>query len=115
MWKTGQFTALVSPIWGISTLGNFPCILELIALEFAPRRHPTFALVSWLIVDGVKEIRMNPRYALLLALTLAAVALPLRAQTGCDDSPEDPTIVLALVGGAGALAASVRAARKRKS
>ena len=57
---------------------------------------------------------MNPRYALLLALTLAAVALPLRAQTGCDDSPEDPTIVLALVGGAGALAASVRAARKRK-
>jgi XrtJ-associated TM-motif-TM protein len=58
---------------------------------------------------------MTPRYALLLALTLAAVALPLRAQTGCDDSPEDPTIVLALVGGVGALAASVRAARKRKS
>jgi len=27
------------------------------------------------------------------------------AQTGCDDSPEDPTLVLALVGGAGALAA----------
>ena len=58
---------------------------------------------------------MTRRYALLLALTLAAVALPLRAQTGCDDSPEDPTIVLALVGGAGALAASLRAARKRKS
>jgi len=58
---------------------------------------------------------MTPRYALLLALTLAAVALPLRAQTGCDDSPEDPTIVLALVGAAGALAASVRAARKRQS
>jgi XrtJ-associated TM-motif-TM protein len=57
---------------------------------------------------------MTPRYALLLALTLAAVALPLRAQTGCDDSPEDPTIVLALVGGVGALAASVRAARTRK-
>ena len=34
-------------------------------------------------------------------------ALPLRAQTGCDDSPEDPTIVLALVSGAGALAAGV--------
>jgi len=39
--------------------------------------------------------------------------LPLRAQTGCDDSPEDPTIVLALVGGAGALIAGLRASRKR--
>lgn len=38
------------------------------------------------------------------ALLLAA-ALPLRAQTGCTDSPEDPTIVLALVGSAGAMAA----------
>jgi hypothetical protein len=45
---------------------------------------------------------------------LAAVVLPLRAQTGCDDSPEDQTIVLALVGGAGALVASVRASRSRK-
>ena len=33
-----------------------------------------------------------------------AFALPLRAQTGCTDSPEDTTFVLALVGGAGALA-----------
>jgi XrtJ-associated TM-motif-TM protein len=57
---------------------------------------------------------MTRRYAFLLALTLATVALPLRAQTGCDDSPEDPTIVLALVGGAGALLASARATRSRK-
>jgi len=57
---------------------------------------------------------MTRRYALLLALMLAAVVLPLRAQTGCDQSPEDPTIVLALLGGAGALAASARAARGRK-
>lgn len=57
---------------------------------------------------------MTRRYALLLALLLATVVLPLRAQTGCTDSPEDPTIVLALVGGAGALLASVRAARSRK-
>ena len=57
---------------------------------------------------------MTRRYALLLALMLAAVVLPLRAQTGCTDSPEDPTIVLALVGGAGALVASARAARIRK-
>jgi XrtJ-associated TM-motif-TM protein len=43
-----------------------------------------------------------------------AVALPLRAQTGCDDSPEDPTIVLALVGGAGTLIAGIRSTRMRK-
>jgi len=36
---------------------------------------------------------------------LLAVALPLRAQTGCTDSPEDPTLMLALVSGAGVLAA----------
>jgi XrtJ-associated TM-motif-TM protein len=44
------------------------------------------------------------------------VALPLRAQTGCTDSPENPTAVLALVGGAGALFsvvwARIRATRK---
>ncbi len=57
---------------------------------------------------------MTRRYALLLALLLATAVLPLRAQTGCADSPEDPTIVLALVGGAGALVASVRASRSRK-
>lgn len=57
---------------------------------------------------------MTRRYALLLALALFAVVLPLRAQTGCDQSPEDPTILLALLGGAGALAASARAARGRK-
>jgi len=57
---------------------------------------------------------MTRRYVLLLALMLAAVVLPLRAQTGCTDSPEDPTIVLALVGGAGSLVASARAARSRK-
>ncbi|MGD0347829.1 MAG: PExPT-CTERM protein [Terracidiphilus sp.] len=32
----------------------------------------------------------------------------LRAQTGCGDSPEPPTLVLALVGSAGALATAVR-------
>jgi XrtJ-associated TM-motif-TM protein len=36
------------------------------------------------------------------------VAVPLRAQTGCTDSPENPTAVLALVGGAGALWSAVR-------
>lgn len=104
-------TVLVSPFRGIPIPGSFPCILVAIAVEFAPRvrldlRRP--------LVDEGKEIRMIRRCSLLLALMLAAVAFPLRAQTGCDDSPEDPTIVLALVGGVGALAASVRAAHSRK-
>jgi XrtJ-associated TM-motif-TM protein len=43
-------------------------------------------------------------FALGFAFVLA-LALPLRAQTGCTDSPEDPTLLLALVSGAGALAA----------
>lgn len=50
--------------------------------------------------------------AVAFVLALAA-ALPLRAQTGCDDSPEDPTIFLALVGGAGALAAGILRSRRR--
>lgn len=57
---------------------------------------------------------MMRRTSLLLALMLTAVVLPARAQSGCDESPEDPTIVLALIGGAGALAASIRAAQSRK-
>jgi XrtJ-associated TM-motif-TM protein len=50
----------------------------------------------------------------LLVLTLAAIALPAHAQDGCDDSPEDPTIVLALVAAAGAFAASLKTTRIRK-
>jgi XrtJ-associated TM-motif-TM protein len=46
---------------------------------------------------------------------LLLVAMPLRAQTGCTDSPEDPTVVLALVGSAGALLASLRARARRSS
>ncbi len=54
--------------------------------------------------------------ALAFVFTLiVAAALPLRAQTGCDDSPEDPTIALALVGGAGALAAGVWRSRRHKA
>jgi XrtJ-associated TM-motif-TM protein len=59
---------------------------------------------------------MNRNQTFLLvgfALMLAA-ALPLRAQTGCVDSPEDPTIILALVGGAGALGAYLRSVRLGK-
>jgi XrtJ-associated TM-motif-TM protein len=45
---------------------------------------------------------------------LLAAARPLRAQTGCVDSPEDPTIVLALVAGAGALVAGLCFSRSRR-
>jgi len=46
-------------------------------------------------------------------LALTAVTVPAHAQSGREDSPEDPTIVLVVLGGAGALAASIRAAHKR--
>ena len=36
------------------------------------------------------------------------IAVPLHAQTGCTDSPENPTVVLALVGGCGAFLSAVR-------
>jgi XrtJ-associated TM-motif-TM protein len=55
--------------------------------------------------------------ALLLLLGCAAilsVSIPLHAQNGCNDSPENPTIVLALVGGAGALFSTVRARLKTR-
>jgi XrtJ-associated TM-motif-TM protein len=43
-------------------------------------------------------------FAMMLAMTI-----PLSAQTGCGDSLENPTAVLALVGGASALFSAVRA------
>jgi XrtJ-associated TM-motif-TM protein len=58
---------------------------------------------------------MNLKKAALVFCLTLAMALSLHAQSGCTDSPEDPTIILALVGGAGALAVRVWAARNRKS
>jgi XrtJ-associated TM-motif-TM protein len=45
---------------------------------------------------------------------LLTMALPLRAQTGCEDSPEDPSIVLALIGSAGFAGARLWRTRRRK-
>ena len=45
---------------------------------------------------------------------LILMAMPLHAQNGCTDSPENPTVVLALVGGAGALWSVVRARVRRR-
>jgi len=57
---------------------------------------------------NVKKILSGVGLALMLG-----TAHTLRAQTGCDDSPEDPTILLALVAAAGALTYAVRAKRSR--
>jgi XrtJ-associated TM-motif-TM protein len=45
---------------------------------------------------------------------ILSVALHLHAQDGCVDSPENPTVVLALVGSAGALFATIRARVKAR-
>ena len=47
-------------------------------------------------------------------MLMAAMAVPLHAQGGCVDSPEDPTLALALVASAGALVAGFLANRRRK-
>lgn len=53
---------------------------------------------------------------LLTAAAVVSVALPLHAQGGCVNSPENPTVVLGLVGTAGAFFASARARiRARRS
>ena len=48
-----------------------------------------------------------------LALLLFG-AHPLNAQTGCDNSPENPTAILAVLGSAGAFLASARARIKAR-
>ena len=58
-------------------------------------------------------MKKSPFVFLGLAVFLLVV-LPLHAQSGCTDSPENPTVVLALVGGAGAAFSAVRARVKRR-
>jgi XrtJ-associated TM-motif-TM protein len=50
----------------------------------------------------------------LLAMAVLAVPMVAHAQTGCTDSPENPTAVLALVGCAGAFFAFARARLKAR-
>ena len=56
---------------------------------------------------------MNRRLAL-LALVILFAPLAAHAQNGCENSPENPTVVLALIGGAGAAFTSLRARISRK-
>jgi XrtJ-associated TM-motif-TM protein len=53
-------------------------------------------------------------FAVLGCALFLLAAMPLYAQTGCTDSPENPTVVLALVGGAGAMFSAVRAKIKAR-
>ena len=53
---------------------------------------------------------MNKALLILLGcVALLSITVPLHAQTGCTDSPENPTVVLALVGSAGAFFSTARA------
>jgi len=57
---------------------------------------------------------IKTRYVIFSALALLVFTTSLHAQTGCGDSPENPTVVLALVGSAGALFSTVRARLKAR-
>lgn len=58
---------------------------------------------------------MNKKlWQFLCSASLFAIALPLHAQSGCTDSPENPTAVLAVVGSAGALFSAIRARMKAR-
>ena len=51
----------------------------------------------------------NKFRALIVVIAVMGIPALVRAQTGCTDSPEDPTLVLALVASAGAVVAAARA------
>lgn len=53
------------------------------------------------------------KFMCLSSVLLFACATPLLAQTGCVDSPENPTVVLAIVGSAGAFFSTLRYRSKR--
>jgi XrtJ-associated TM-motif-TM protein len=50
----------------------------------------------------------NKFRALMVAVAVLAIPALIRAQTGCEDSPEDPTVVLVLIASAGALISHAR-------
>jgi XrtJ-associated TM-motif-TM protein len=57
---------------------------------------------------------MKKLYLLAAFIVVLAAATPLYAQTGCLDSPENPTALLAIVGSAGAFLAAARRRFRRK-
>jgi XrtJ-associated TM-motif-TM protein len=64
---------------------------------------------------GEVETKMNKSVQLCFwSAVFLLIAAPLHAQSGCTDSPENPTVVLALVGSAGALFSTIRARVKAR-
>ncbi len=57
---------------------------------------------------------MLRRFGFWLTLMLGGLVIPLHAQEGCVDSPESPTIVLAIVAAIGMIAMTIRSARRQK-
>jgi XrtJ-associated TM-motif-TM protein len=58
---------------------------------------------------------MKRAFLLVLGLAIVvSVAVPLHAQDGCIDSPENPTIVLALAGSAGWFLSAMRMRAKAR-
>ena len=57
---------------------------------------------------------MKKSTLLFAGMAVMLAALPVYAQGGCVNSPENPTVVLALVGSAGAFVASARARFKAR-
>jgi len=58
---------------------------------------------------------MKKPWLLLIGIALlSSVALPLHAQDGCVNSPENPTAILAVVGSAGVFFTSLRARIKAR-
>ena len=63
-------------------------------------------------IVGISQGRMV-RWAL-LAMAVLVMPVMAHAQTGCTDSPENPTAVLAIVGCAGAFFSTARARLKAR-
>jgi len=57
---------------------------------------------------------MNKLSLVVVAALVFFVAVPMYAQGGCVNSPENPTAILALVGSAGGLLVAVRGRFRRK-
>jgi XrtJ-associated TM-motif-TM protein len=58
---------------------------------------------------------MKKTFLLIVGIALlSSIALPLHAQGGCENSPENPTAILAVVGSAGAFFVSARARIKAR-
>jgi XrtJ-associated TM-motif-TM protein len=72
-------------------------------------------LAIWVSIFFAGGIIMKKSLQVLFwSAAILAVALPAHAQSGCTDSPENPTAVLALVGSAAGFISTLRARAKAR-